>query len=133
MNAFNALYDELKLGIGTITGQLFELSKSLLMEHGNFLPHAAAMLTEEGQVILVAGAPESPEGLTNFTEVLPLLHAGPRHGARERSLKAVGVAENVTVTLPDQKATQAIKVLFEHKRGLTIGMYLPFKRAHRSL
>jgi hypothetical protein len=38
------------------------------------------------------------------------------------------VAENVTVTLEGSASTQAIKVLFEHERGLTVALYLPFKK-----
>ena len=41
---------------------------------------------------------------------------------------AVGVAEDVTVTPIGQPPTQAIKVLIEHSRGLTVALYLPFKK-----
>ena len=104
---------------------MFDLSEKFLQKQGNFLPHAA-VLTEEGEIRLVAAAP--PNDLTNSTEVLPLLHGGLRQQAKERSLKAIGVAENVTVTLEGQRTTKAIKVLFEHKRGLTVALYLPFEK-----
>lgn len=121
------LYAELKPDIGAVANQLFELSETFLRKQGNFLPHGA-VLTEEGEIRLVAAAPDSPNDLTNSTAVLPLLHAGLRQQAQERPLKAIGVAENVTVTLEGQRPTKAIKVLFEHKRGLTVALYLPFEK-----
>jgi hypothetical protein len=80
----------------------------------------------DGKVGLVAAAPENE--VTNSTEVLPLLHEGLRAQAKEKELIAIGVAENVTVTPEGQPPTDAIKVLFEHKRGLVVALYLPFKR-----
>jgi hypothetical protein len=34
----------------------------------------------------------------------------------------------VTVTLEGKRPTKAIKVLFEHKRGLSVALYLPFEK-----
>ncbi len=125
MTTSESLYAELKPEIGVIADHLFSVSEQLLKKHGNFLPHAA-VLTEEGKVKIVAAAP--PNDRTNSTEVLPLLHDGLRQQANDIALKAIGIAENVTVTLEGQRPTQAIKVLFEHKRGLTVALYLPFEK-----
>ena len=119
------LYSELKPDIGAIASALFDLSETFLRKQGNFLPHAA-VLADDGQVQLVAAAP--PNDITNSTEVLPLLHDGLRGLARSNSLRAIGVAENVTVTLQGQRPTKAIKVLCEHRRGLTVAVYLPFEK-----
>jgi hypothetical protein len=127
MTFTDTLYTELKPDIGTIATQLFELSETFLREQGNFLPHAA-ILTEEGEVKLVGAAPDAPNDQTTSAEVLPLLHDGLRQQAKELPLRAIGVAENVTVTLEGQRPTKAIKVLFEHKRGLTVALYLPFEK-----
>jgi hypothetical protein len=127
MTTDNNLYTELKPDIEHVSGPLFEASETFLRKFGNFLPHAA-ILTEEGLVELIGAAPDRPDDLTNSTEVLTVLHSGLRKLAGERPLKAVGVAENVTVTLEGQGPTKAIKVLFEHKRGLTIALYLPFEK-----
>jgi hypothetical protein len=89
------------------------------------LPHAA-FLTDEGEIRLVGAAAEND--LTNSIEILPILHDGLRQQARELPLQAVGVAENVTVTFEGQRPTKAIKVLFEHRRGLTVALYLPFEK-----
>jgi hypothetical protein len=125
MTTADALYTELKPDISMVTNQLFELSETLLRKQGNFLPHAA-ILTEEGNVKLVAAAADSD--LTTSTEVLPLLHDGLRQQVREISVIAIGVAENVTVIVDGQRPTKAMKVLFEHKRGLTLALYLPFEK-----
>ena len=125
MTTSESLYAELKPEIGVVADHLFNVSEQLLKKHGNFLPHAA-VLTEEGEVKIVAAAP--PKDRTNSTEVLPLLHDRLRQQARDINLKAIGIAENVTVTLEGQRSTQAIKVLFEHKRGLTVALYLPFEK-----
>jgi hypothetical protein len=125
MTTSESLYAELKPEIGVVADHLFNVSEQLLKKHGNFLPHAA-VLTEEGEVKIVAAAP--PNDRTNSTEVLPLVHDGLRQQAKDINLKAIGIAENVTVTLEGQRSTQAIKVLFEHKRGLTVALYLPFEK-----
>ena len=40
---------------------------------------------------------------------------------------AVGIAENVSLTR-GESTLQAIKVLLEHERGLTVALFLPFQR-----
>ena len=44
--------------------------------------------------------------------------------AYERDLKAIAVAE-IVASIPDREQTRAIKVLIEHKLGLTLVLYLP--------
>jgi hypothetical protein len=119
------LYAELKPDITLLAQTLFELSERFLREQGNFLPHAA-VLTDGGEVKLVAAAP--PSEVASSTEVLPLLHDGLRLQAKDTALRAIGVSENVTVAQQGQQPTKAIKVLFEHKRGLTVALYLPFAK-----
>lgn len=119
------LYAELKGDIAAIANPLFDFSEQCLQKRGNFLPHGA-YLDANGKVGLVAAAPEND--IANSTEVLPLLHEGLRASAKEKALVAIGVAENVRVTPDGEPSTEAIKVLFEHKRGLVIALYLPFKK-----
>jgi hypothetical protein len=120
------LYAELKGDIAAVANPLFDFSEQCLKKRGNFLPHGA-VLDANGKIGLVAASPD-PNGRSNSTEVLPLLHEGLRAQAMERELVAIGVAENVTVTPQGQPSTEAIKVLFEHKRGLVVALYLPFKK-----
>jgi hypothetical protein len=127
MSSTEDLYTELKPDMGAVANHLFDLSEVLLRKRGNFLPHGA-VLTDEGEVKLVAAAPDGEKDETNSVEVLPVLHEGLRAQVKEISCKAVAVAENVTVTLEGQRPTNAIKVLFEHRRGLTVALYLPFEK-----
>jgi hypothetical protein len=125
MQTPDELYSEVKPDIGAVAEPLFEFSEQCLRERGNFLPHGA-VLTVDGKVELV-GADTGQEKTTS-TEVLPLLHEGLRARAQQGEIKAVGVAENVTVTQQNQRPTKAIKVLFEHRRGLVVALYLPFEK-----
>lgn len=127
MTSTDALYSELKPDIGLVANQLFDFSETLLRKQGNFLPHAV-VLTEDGDIRLVGAAPDTKSDCTNSTEVLPLLHDGLRFEAKQFPLRAIGIAENVTINLEGQRTTKAIKVLFEHKRGLTVALYLPFEK-----
>lgn len=127
MRTSEELYAELKPDIEAVAEPLFEFSTTCLRKRGNFLPHAA-VLTEEGEVELVGAVPDVGRDLVNSTEVLPVLHDGLRRQSRESSLKAIGVAENVTITTKGERPTQAIKVLFEHKQGLTVALFLPFRK-----
>lgn len=127
MTSTDTLYTELKPDIGIVANQLFDLSETLLRKQGNFLPHAAA-LTEDGELRLIGAAPDTKRDLSTSTEVLPLLRDGLRFEAKQFPLKAIGIAENVTITLEGQRPTKAIKVLFEHRRGLTVALYLPFEK-----
>jgi hypothetical protein len=120
------LYAALKADIAALAEPLFEFSEKCLRQRGNFLPHGA-ILKQDGEIELVAAAPDGPDKTTSI-EVLPLLHAGLRSIAKEKQAVATAVAENVTVTPDGGQATQAIKVLFEHQRGLTTALYLPFSK-----
>lgn len=119
------LYAELKSDMEAIANPLFDFSEQCLKKRGNFIPHGA-YLDASGQVGLFAAVPENE--MTKSIEVLPLLHEGLRSSAKEKDYIAIGVAENVTITPDGQPSTEAIKVLFEHKRGLVVALYLPFKK-----
>lgn len=127
MTTPDELYSEVKADIAAVADPLFDFSEQCLRKRGNFLPHGA-VLDASGKVTLVAAAPDTREDTTNSTEVLPILHEGLRAEAKKKNLVAIGVAENVTVTPEGQPPTEAIKVLFEHKRGLVVALYLPFKK-----
>jgi hypothetical protein len=89
------------------------------------LPHAA-VLRADGKIEIVGAKGE--RDVTNAAEILPLLHDGLRGLAKEKELSAIGVAESVTITPQGQNSTKAIKVLFEHRRGLTVALYLPYEK-----
>ena len=121
------LYVELKDDVAAVANPLFELSERLLRESGNFLPHGF-VLHEQGQDAMVGAVEGSSSGTSTSTATLPLLHEGIRGQVAARPARAVGVAENVTVTPEGGRTTKAIKVLFEHRAGLCVALYLPFEK-----
>jgi hypothetical protein len=132
MSDQRALYAEIKPDIEAVSLPLLEMSKKFLAKQGDFLPHAA-VLTSERKIELVGAA--GKEDVTNAAAILPILHRGLRDMARRKSLLAIGVAESVTITPQGKASTRAIKVLFEHRRGITVALYQPytktlFKRAY---
>lgn len=121
------LYAELKDDVAVVANALFELSEALLRKHGNFLPHGF-VLRQEGKNVAVGAVEDNGTGKSTSTQTLPLLHEGLRQQVRGAPALAIGVAENVTITPEGEHPTAAIKVLFEHRDGLSVALYLPFKR-----
>jgi hypothetical protein len=120
------LYEALKADVAVLVGPLFEVSEQCVRERGNFLPHGA-ILKDQGEIELVGAAPGGADKTTSI-EILPLLHLGLRSLVAEKRAIATAIAENVTITPNGGHPTKAIKVLFEHKRGLTVALYLPFEK-----
>lgn len=121
------LYSELKPDLVAITNPLFDFCEHSVKKRGSFLPLGAA-LKADGQVDLIAGEGKNGSDLTNSTEVLPVVHGALRLVASKDGCKAVAVAEHVTVTFEGQRPTESIKILLEHRRGLNVAMYLPFRK-----
>ena len=121
------LYSELREDVAAVANSLFELSERLLRENGNFLPHGL-VLKDEGKDIMVGAVEDNGSGKSTSTVTLPLLHEGLRQQVAAGGARAIGVAENVTITPAGSSATKAIKVLFEHQEGLCVALYLPFKK-----
>jgi hypothetical protein len=121
------LYSELKPDVEALTDPLFSASEAFLRKRGGFVPHGA-VLDADGSVRLMMAAPEGDPDLVSPAEVLPYLHSALREDARDERAMAVAVCEDVTITLPGEKQTRAIKVLIEHRRGLSVALYLPWKR-----
>lgn len=74
----------------------------------------------------VSGIP-TDSATASPAELLPHLHLALRASAVGHELAAVAVCEDVTITA-GQPATKAIKVLVEHRSGLTVALYLPWRR-----
>ena len=121
------LYDELRPEFQLLATPLLQFSVECIRKRGEFMPHGA-VLSSNGQVTLCAAAPEDEEHMVSATDVLPLLHEGIRASATRCDAKVVGVAESVTVTLPGQRSSLDIKVLMEHQRGMTVAVYVKFRR-----
>ena len=105
---------------------LFDLSSTFITKWGSFLPHGAS-LDRARQITLCAAAPEND--MTNSTEVLPLLHDGLRKQTSEWSTVAVAVAVAVSESVfLGENRTPAIKVLVEHRDGMTVALYKTWRK-----
>lgn len=123
----DALYQELKIEVQELIDALFGMSEMLLRKHGNFLPNGA-VLRSGGAIAHVAVDPFKEDDLATSEEILPLLHDALRAEVAASLVQAVGLAENVTVTRQGERPTEAIKISLEHRRGLSIALYLPFEK-----
>lgn len=126
MNKSPELYALVKPDLGALAGPLAERSEKLLLERGDFLPHAA-VLTSDGKVTMVGAMCNTREGFANAWHILPMLHDGLRAMSNEKDITAVGIAECVQ-EIPGIAKTRAIKILVEHKRAFTIAFYMPFEQ-----
>lgn len=127
MEPTDPLRAELQPDIDVVANALFDLSRMFLRRQDRFLPHGA-VLTEAGGLRLVAAAGDGAQEVATPAQALALLQEELRRHAHAFRVKAVGVAEDVTVELEGQRSTRAIKVSFEHRRGLALAIYLPFRR-----
>lgn len=127
MSSLSELYAELKADVVAIADPLFEHSQKRLQARDDFLPHGAVLDTD-GKVVVLGAMTGSKDGQARAEQILPMLLGGIRQMSREKVLVAIGIAENVSLTRGDMPM-QAIKVLLEHERGLTVAMYLPFYKS----
>jgi hypothetical protein len=122
MADFDALYRALKSDLQAVSGPLFEFAQQQVQKKGTFLPFGAA-LGPGGEVSLeMAG---TDQDMVSTIELLPILHDGLRAEGTRPEVLAIAVCEWVKITPAGGSQTDAIKVLVEHRRGLTIAFYLP--------
>jgi hypothetical protein len=118
----STLYVELQDDLNCIVGPLFGFAEQQVRKNGAFLPFGGILL-KNGEIELQAAT--SGQKIESGTEVLRILHDGLKASANEGDVDAVAVCEWVKITLENGKQTDAMKVLVEHKRGLTIAFYVP--------
>jgi len=126
LNKSPELFAAIRPDLVALAGPLAERSEKLLLERGDFLPHAA-VLTGEGKVMMLGAMCSTPKGFANAWHILPMLYDGLRAMANEKELRAVAIAECVE-EIPGIEKTRAIKVHVEHQRAYTIEFYLPFSQ-----
>ena len=126
MNKSPELYALVRPDLGAVASPLSERSQKLVLDHGDFLPHAS-VLTSDGKVTMVGAMCNTRDGFANSWHILPMLHDGLRAMANEKDILAVGVAECVR-EIAGIARTRAIKILVEHRRMFTIAFYLPFEQ-----
>jgi hypothetical protein len=119
------LYGELKEELQALSSPLFGFAEQQVRKRGAFLPFGAA-LERSGEVTLHAAT--DGDEVTSSSELLPILHDGLRSAVGQRDSSAVAVCEWVKITPEGGEQTDAVKVLVEHERGLTIAFYVPCRR-----
>ena len=104
---------------------LLPQAERYLNEHGEFYPYAAA-LGSDGEVTAVGAALEDDH--PDVTEVLLALHEGLREQAAEGSIRASGIATDVTLTDPDSgETTDAVQVELDHAEGDAVDIFVPYE------
>jgi hypothetical protein len=126
MSGAAELFAELRADVVALADPLIEQAQSTLRSRGRYLPQAA-VLCPEGRVTMVGAMMSSKDGFAQPEQVLTMLSGGLRQMARERVLVAVAVAATYSIMRGDQQV-QAIRVLVEHERGLSVAMFVPFRR-----
>lgn len=121
------LFAELSPELEALAVALFDVSVVFVRKSGGFLPHGA-VLEAGGDVQMIASCSGEPDAITTPAAELPSLHDGLRDVARDPGIVAIAVCEDVTITLEGEKPTQAVKVLVEHRRGLSVAYYLPWRK-----
>jgi hypothetical protein len=128
MSDADALYRELKPDVERLADPLFDVSRKFVKKSGAFLPHGAT-LTAGGEVrLMMAVPPGFEERDVSSVEILPALQDALRQAAGEDGISALAVCEDVRITLEGASETAAIKVSIEHRRGLSVALYMPYRR-----
>jgi hypothetical protein len=122
---FENLYRELKPDVEQVANPLFQFAEQQVRKRGAFLP-VGACLSRSGEVSLLAAS--DGHDVVSGVEILPLLHEGLRATVAQSTIAAVAVCEWVRVAPEGASMTDAIKVLVEHERGLTVAFYVPCRR-----
>lgn len=121
---FDEVYQEVQDDLNQIVGPLFEFGESQIRKRGAFLPFGATL--DVSRKIGLEAASMGEENISP-SEILSLLHEGLRARAKEDQLLAVAVCEWVNIDR-DGERIDAMKVLVEHQRGLTVAFYVPCRK-----
>jgi hypothetical protein len=126
MDDFDSRFRELGGDVEELANPLFDLAQMLLRKHGDFLS-VGMVLDSRGESKFIGAS--NDEEFASSVEILPILHDAIRATAAQEEIRAVAVCEWVKITPPGEVQTDAIKVLVEHVRGLTVALYLPSRKS----
>jgi len=111
--------------IQAVLNFLLPFAERMLVEQGEFYPYAATMATD-GEVSAVAAerGGEDPD----VGDLLVELHGLLREQAAQRSIRASGIAADVTLTDPDSgETTDAVQIELDHADGDAVDVYVPYE------
>jgi hypothetical protein len=105
---------------------LLPSAEQMLSKEGQFHPYAA-MVAADGEVKSVsAPAGEVPD----VADLLVALHEELRGRAAQGSIRASGIAADVTLTDPDSgETTDAVQVELDHADADAVDIYVPYESA----
>ncbi len=111
--------------IQELLGALLPHAERMLSEHGEFYPYAMT-LDSDGAIEPVAPSIESDD--PDVGDVLVALHNDLREQAAEGSIRASGIAADVTLTDPDSGVTtDAVQLELDHADGDAVDIYVPYE------
>ena len=100
-------------------------AERLLNQHGEFYPYAAAV-DSDGDLAPVPPLVETDD--PDVGDILVALHAELRDQAAEGSIRASGIAADVTLTDPDSgETTDAVQVELDHADSDAVDIYVPYE------
>jgi hypothetical protein len=117
---------EPKEEIEELLNYLLPFAERQLNEAGECYPYAA-MVSADGELRSVTAATgEDPE----VADLLVALHAELRSQAADGSIRASGIAADVTLTDPDSgETTDAVQIELDHADGDPVDVYVPYETA----
>ena len=103
---------------------LLPVAEEELSRAGEFYPYAA-MVAADGELKSVSAATgEEPE----VADLLVALHDELRAHAADGSIRASGIAADVTLTDPDSgETTDAVQLELDHAEGDPVDIYVPYE------
>ena len=109
--------------IQQLLNYLLPFAEQMLSSHGEFYPYAATMdAGGEVQAVSAAGDEQPDVG-----ELLTALHAELREQAAEGTIRASGIAADVTLTDPDSgEVMDAVQLELDHAETEAVDVYVPY-------
>jgi hypothetical protein len=112
--------------IEKLLNYLMPFAEERLNRDGEFYPYAA-MVAADGE--LKSGSAAEGED-PDVADLLVALHQELRDLAAEGSIRASGIAADVTLTDPDSgKTTDAVQLELDHAEGDAVDVYVPYESA----
>ena len=103
---------------------LLPQAERMLGEQGEFYPYAAAV-ESDGSIEPVP--PTVDNGNPDVGDILVTLHNDLREQAAEGSIRASGIAADVTLTDPDTgETTDAVQLELDHADADAVDIYVPY-------
>jgi hypothetical protein len=103
---------------------LLPQAERMLGEHGEFYPYAAAV-ESDGSIEPVAAAVQTAD--PDVGDILVALHSDLREQAAEGSIRASGIAADVTLTDPESgETTDAVQLELDHADADAVDIYVPY-------